>query len=1137
MVKVRRIPIRSHRGIDGERGKQREQFPRQSPDAQDSALRTLLGLHRKPEDLSCYPLVGSTVTCSRGDNDDDPFPTACDALRFRLEALALYHRTPLEIAMPEHGSLSSSTHHCKSTAGTAQSTARVRAIMATCPQNDCGFCVESRPIRRHRTECQEIVDWQPHTCSGPGTNIITTIFSDRSRLAVEGSDGGTITLWTDVDFWCRIVRTCPCLSAECGRNGGVSLVRLQAVFQKRYGMVLPPSTREFRQTWSRVREQRHRHSIQNHVHSITVKPADQQQQQPDRPLTGTPTPTPTKITTETSSTPLASTRSHYHPARSHKRKRVASPVSVLESWISSTTTLSIRTLPPNKLRRQWHSFSSTLQRAVSPGGLWQVFAKSPATASKVAVPAAHAGGGPSSSVSKETHTRSNLNTMPESMGVAQKPTRPTKENTSTSESHGMMGAEFQRSLENSAELDTKGSAEISSDSTTPKDSLKNSQRESGGKMRRTYGRRNSDRVAGGSLRIAHELPSSTSSTSGRSTKDVPEYVDLESAHINEAKLTSKSCSTNGQKGRTQHTAAAERTAHLRNSHRRSRSEHSGGKTKHQYTPQEDQAVAAGDTHPRRVSLRRTARTRLEDCVPVLKNVSDTITMDSPINEISHPKRRHRTKQCITVPPFCHKTRVGQSLTKPNDTGEALTIPTFEDVKLILMKAGYTFASKFFARPTSCGRQRVHGLEWFDSEMAFRKHLCAFGVDGDCNKWDKWEKALVERWVRYDIVDVSCFSRELNTYDLITPHRAMQLLYRLGCCLRCFNPQDLYVLPEVKKGQEILGINSFYNENDLCVHLARFGLPRSEKTKLMDSRDILSLQLFLSEPGDLLDTFERMEQVSVDSATAAHRNAACFDRQSTGGVQHDGTSSLPTTSRKCASVHPQIKETTPFYVVPMKKRTTALGSLLFREYDALVALKQCEGVNFGESWLSAVAAIETKCDEIEQHYNFESMKKAVISAESKEWQKFEREMGAKEDQERYVRKEDEGIENSVFGRRMVSGQTTRATEPESISFLGKAVQQSVLFEKRKKKSPRKRAAGFVLPGERINTTDQLVPGFRKLDLYDTCLTFDNDSNANSCNCTGRTLKTMARKEASYIALREIKAAISFLIDYDDAQSEV
>jgi hypothetical protein len=148
---------------------------------------------------------------------------------------------------------------------------------------------------------------------------------------------------------------------------------------------------------------------------------------------------------------------------------------------------------------------------------------------------------------------------------------------------------------------------------------------------------------------------------------------------------------------------------------------------------------------------------------------------------------------------------------------------------------------------------VYGLEWFDSEMAFRKHLCAFGVGGDCNKWDKWEKALVERWVRYDIVDVSCFSRELNTYDLITPHRAMQLLYRLGCCLRCFNPQDLYVLPEVKKGQEILGINSFYNENDLCVHLARFGLPRSEKTKLMDSRDILSLQLFLSEPGDLLDT--------------------------------------------------------------------------------------------------------------------------------------------------------------------------------------------------------------------------------------------------------------------------------------------
>jgi hydroxypyruvate isomerase len=222
---------------------------------------------------------------------------------------------------------------------------------------------------------------------------------------------------------------------------------------------------------------------------------------------------------------------------------------------------------------------------------------------------------------------------------------------------------------------------------------------------------------------------------------------------------------------------------------------------------------------------------------------------------------------------------------------------------------------------------------------------------------------------------------------------------------------------------------------------------------------------------------------------------------------------------------------------MKKRTTALGSLLFREYDALVALKQCEDVNFGESWLSAVAAIETKCDEIEQHCNFESMKKAVISAESKEWQKFERELGAKEDQERYVRKEDEGIENSVFGRRMVSGQTTRATEPESISFLGKAVQQSVLFEKRKKKSPRKRAAGFVLPGERINTTDQLVPGFRKLDLYDTCLTFDNDSNANSCNCTGRTLKTMARKEASYIALREIKAAISFLIDYDDAQSKV
>jgi hypothetical protein len=178
------------------------------------------------------------------------------------------------------------------------------------------------------------------------------------------------------------------------------------------------------------------------------------------------------------------------------------------------------------------------------------------------------------------------------------------------------------------------------------------------------------------------------------------------------------------------------------------------------------------------------------------------------------------------------------------------IPSFGEVRKSLEMGGYVFRDGVYCRPgmdpTKNQKAQV-GEGYFEDEQSFRKYLCAYGVDGERNKWTEEDASLIQKWVRYTVVKSINGEGGIPENEPWTGNRASSFLfYKLGfkaCTLKGLH--DVIVLPGVAKGKEIVGLNCFKGGQDgIWSHLARSGLPEICYRSRASDRDMLNLELYV-----------------------------------------------------------------------------------------------------------------------------------------------------------------------------------------------------------------------------------------------------------------------------------------------------
>jgi hypothetical protein len=189
--------------------------------------------------------------------------------------------------------------------------------------------------------------------------------------------------------------------------------------------------------------------------------------------------------------------------------------------------------------------------------------------------------------------------------------------------------------------------------------------------------------------------------------------------------------------------------------------------------------------------------------------------------------------------------------KKTDDSTEVVITIFEEVRTSLERGGYVFRDGVYCRPgmdPAKNENALLGEGYFEDEQSFRKHLCAFGVDGDRDKWTEEDESLIQEWVRYAVVKRINEDGVIPEYDQWSGSTASNfLLKRLGFRRLEKNRglRVVYVLPEVPKGAESVDVNCFEDSQDgIWSHLARFGLPDNCHLSGVSDREILNLELYI-----------------------------------------------------------------------------------------------------------------------------------------------------------------------------------------------------------------------------------------------------------------------------------------------------
>jgi hypothetical protein len=177
------------------------------------------------------------------------------------------------------------------------------------------------------------------------------------------------------------------------------------------------------------------------------------------------------------------------------------------------------------------------------------------------------------------------------------------------------------------------------------------------------------------------------------------------------------------------------------------------------------------------------------------------------------------------------------------------IPSFEEVRTSLKKGDYVFRDGVYCRPgmdPTKNKEAQVGEGYFKDEQAFRKYLCAYGVDGERNKWTEEDASLIQKWVRYTVVKSVSGEGGIPDNEPLAGAKATSFLKMLGfrfCTVK--GVQDVYALPGVLKGEEIVGVNCFVDgQHGIWSHLARFGLPENCYLHGFSDMDMLNLELYI-----------------------------------------------------------------------------------------------------------------------------------------------------------------------------------------------------------------------------------------------------------------------------------------------------
>eukprot|EP00984_Skeletonema_dohrnii_P035962 scaffold36374_cov72-Skeletonema_dohrnii-CCMP3373.AAC.1 len=115
---------------------------------------------------------------------------------------------------------------------------------------------------------------------------------------------------------------------------------------------------------------------------------------------------------------------------------------------------------------------------------------------------------------------------------------------------------------------------------------------------------------------------------------------------------------------------------------------------------------------------------------------------------------------------------------------------------------------------------IEGRHYFSTLMELRKHLCAYGIP-KCKKYLAYADVMaINRWVRFANVKGLPDAAFVNPADVggyLSFRGAWSMLQKLGLtwCGGFYIVEDPDPLKESKK---------FENQEDMCVHLARFGIP-------------------------------------------------------------------------------------------------------------------------------------------------------------------------------------------------------------------------------------------------------------------------------------------------------------------------
>lgn len=175
--------------------------------------------------------------------------------------------------------------------------------------------------------------------------------------------------------------------------------------------------------------------------------------------------------------------------------------------------------------------------------------------------------------------------------------------------------------------------------------------------------------------------------------------------------------------------------------------------------------------------------------------------------------------------------------------EIESIPEFNDVKEVLLKAGYTFVNGFYCMPGKDPLKDTQGL--FKSEEEFRAHLCVSGTIPVGSKMrardmDPDQKSCLEAYVCYHRVAKLLGEKKLSTVKMLQANDGgtsfvMSLLTKkLGWTWS----QGKWSIPDITEK---------YDEEAL----AKRGLPDECKLDCLEEKERIDLELYISDPKNRL----------------------------------------------------------------------------------------------------------------------------------------------------------------------------------------------------------------------------------------------------------------------------------------------